>query len=255
MRTMAVFFLSVGVVLGVALGACADPAALIGAAFADVYRAFGPIFALHGAYGDYLFEGTPVRVPQGLDLACDAFSLELANLHLVWSLQTASGIAAPSSTVRLRVEADAFCMTHGARLAAMAAAPLVAPSALQTASDAGLFAAVFDVNELLERTFTHAFEDLENDAARWSFSVAFATRTLVGRVDLARVDDLAGIFYGGEDRTEPPYLVSPEIREDMERAIALSGRSLEVVESAEARTVLERICTYFEAWTGYEPAE
>ena len=225
---------------------CADDAARLGAVFSEAYLAFGPIHALHAVYEAYLFEGILPTVPSELGDACDGFLQQLAQAHLLFATQTASLIVAPAMWINLRVYADAFCLAHGETLQSISCQNVLSAERLQTASETGLFPAIFDLRELLGQAFTETFEDLPDDEARWRFSVAFSTTALALRSELARIDDdLGAIFYGGEGRTEPPFAVAEDIQKAMERLIELSGRDLELSEIDEVRDLATRVVNAF----------
>jgi len=236
-----------GVGLCLAGGASyADTAARLGASFAASHEAFGPIYALHAEYGDFLFEGAVPVVPPGIGVACEEFLLQLANTHLLFVTETASDIGPPPSWIHLRVRADAFCLTHGSTLQSISEGAFLAQSQLQTASESGLFPAIFELREVLEQAFTDTFDGLPEDDSRWRFSVAFSVGALAFRREIQRIDEnLAVIFYGGEGRTEPPFEVAEPARQAMERLIALCGRDLEQDEADEAAELARRILDAF----------
>jgi len=216
----------------------------IGSEFAAAYASFAPILAFHESYADYLFEGTPVTIPDDLGSACEAFSMGLAMLHVSLVAETAP-VAPPSTLVRLRIEADAFCESFGGRLREIAES-CPDPQALEDASKAGLFGAAYDLSEHMEETFTEAFESIEEERGRWAFSVAFTSRALMEQPVVSRIDSsLPAIFYGSEDATGPPFPVSAEVADAMARLIDLTGRSIDVEESERARILAATIHTYF----------
>ena len=241
------------VLLGVSLcfiGAAghADMTSRLGLGFAAAHEAFGPIYGLHAEYGDFLFEGTIPTVPPGLKTACEEFLHQLASMHLLFVTQTLSDIASPPSWVHLRVRADAFCLRHGSMLQSISGEAVLGEGQLQTASESGLFPAVFELNEFLELAFTETFEGLPNDESRWRFSVSFSAGALVLRREIQRIDeDLATIFYGGEGRTELPFAIAASIEEAMKRLVSLSGRDLEGKETNEAGDLAKRILDAFVA--------
>ena len=197
------------------------PRAQIATEFADAYSAFAPLFAFHGSYADYLFDGSDVRIPPGLGTACENLSLGLALLHLSIVTQTDPAPPAVSrAMIRLRAEADAFCGAYGPDLEAIASSSEVDFASLREASAAGLFAAIHDMNELLEEAFTETYEAINDDERRWAFGVAFTTRALAKRERIDRIaENLAEIFYGSAERAEPPFLVSEDIVEAMKALI------------------------------------
>jgi len=222
-------------VLLLAWGAAASPAAMVGGSFAEVYHAFGPMHTLHSAYGDYLFEGTAVAVPQGLFEACDSLLLQLGELHLEFLTQTPAEIAAPNAWIHLRVRADAFCLEWGESLQEVSQVETLEGAALQSASASGLFPAIFELSEWLDLAFTESFDGLPGDEDRWRFSVGFSARTIMLAEILRIDDDLPRIFYGGSERTAPPFPVDDEVEEAMRELIQMVGLSLTVEEREEAR--------------------
>lgn len=223
------------------------PQAQIAAEFADAYSAFAPLFAFHGSYADYLFDGNDVRIPPELGTACGNLSVGLALLHLSIVTQTDPAPPAVSrAMIRLRAEADAFCGAYGPDLEAIASSSEVDFAQLGEVSDAGLFAAIHGMNELLEEAFTETYEAIDDDERRWAFGVTFTARALAKRDRIDRIaENLAEIFYGSAERAEPPFLVSEEVVEAMKALIALSGHILESSEAAQARALAEEIHAYF----------
>jgi hypothetical protein len=226
--------------------ASACPTGEIATEFADAYSAFAPIFALYGEYADYLFDGSPMTVPEGLGTACEDFAIDLAVVHLALVTQTESGGLASGVMIRLRAETDAFCVAYQPILEAIGSSSEVDPGSVGEASDAGLFARIYVLNELLEDAFAETFDAIRDDEARWCFAVTFATRTLVNRERVKRLDEsLDEILYGGPNRSEPPFSVPEEIADAMASLVALSGRDLEPDESDRARSLAAEIHAYF----------
>ena len=221
----------------------------IATAFADAYSAFAPIYALHEGYAEYLFAGNGTSVPSGLAGACEAFAVGLAHLHLVFLDQTGSVVVAlPRGVVRLRAEADAFCVSWGETLAEIASSETLDLRLAEEASEGGLFAGIYVLNGLLESTFSETFEAIDGDERRWRFSVAFAARVLVDRESILRVNEnLDEILYGAPGRTEPPFPVAAGVAEAMAELVALSGRDLTAEEAERARALAAQVHAFFAA--------
>jgi len=215
--------------------------------FADVYSAFGPIYTLYGEYAEYLFDGSPMTIPEDLKTACEDFAIHLAVVHLTLVTQTESeGLSTSAVMIRLRGEAAAFCGTYQTTLATIASSPEVDLDDVDAASDAGLFAEIYALNELLGRAFADTFDAIDEDEARWCFAVAFATRSLVNRASADRLDEsLAEILYGGPNRSSPPFPLPREIADAMADLVSLCGRDLVSGESDRARVLAAKIHAYF----------
>jgi len=232
-------------ILFVTIAAAADgcPTGWIATEFADAYAAFAPIYALHAAYADVLFSGTNLAVPPDLAGACDAFSIEVARLHLALLTQTGSIVVpVPRAMVRLRAGADAFCEEYGTVLREIGSTPSPDLGRIEEASDAGLFAEISAVNGVLEEAFTAFYEAIDDEEARWRFAVAFVTRGLVHRDSASRIDaNLLEIFYGSADRASPPFSVSEDVSAAMASLIEYAGRALTPAEWCEVQTLSSRI--------------
>lgn len=214
------------------------PEARLGSRFAKVHAAFAPLLAFQESYASHLFEGTAVETPPGLALACEAFAIELASLHVELLAEAALlPETAAGRLVRLRVETDAFCGSHAAALAELAGSAPPDPTLLEAASEAGLFAGIYALSERLDEAFTEVFDGIETEEARWAFAVSFACRALIERPAIVRLsEELPGILFGGSDRDRPPFPTPSAIAESMTELAALAGRDLspEEVDRAEA---------------------
>jgi len=236
-------FLGAVLVMVIAAAAVGCPIGWIATEFADAYAAFAPIYALYAAYADVLFSGTDLAISPGLESACDAFSIEVARLHLALLMQTGSIVVpVPRAMVRLRAGTDAFCEEHGATLRVIGSAPSPDLSRVEEASGAGLFAEISEMNAILEEAFTEFYEAIDDEEARWRFAVAFVTRGLANRDEASRIDaNLAEVFYGGADRSTPPFPVGAEVVAAMTSLIEHAGRDLTSSEWSEVRTLSDRI--------------
>ena len=168
-------------------GAPAD----LGSDFSDAYAAFAPLYTAHRSYADYLFSGTEVTIPADLGDACVGFARELAQLQLDMVTQTESELAAPITYLaRLRSDTALFCETYQPFLLAMTRSTDERMEAVQTASDAGAFAAIADLNRLFEGVLDATINAFEIDEEKWVFAVTFACRTFIvsPRIDRGRLD-------------------------------------------------------------------
>jgi hypothetical protein len=223
------------------------PQGRAGSQFADVYSAFAPWFALHEAFAEYLFRGSETEIPADLSSCCEGFSLALARLQLTMGAQSDSPTAVLNARLpELLVEVDTFCAIYRPILETIDASDGGDFTDLEEASDAGLFARIYELHERLEDLFTTAFDEIDNDRSRWSFAVAFTVRTLTSHEAIERIDeDLAGIFYGREGASGPPFPVPEAIAEAMAGLVALSGRDLPPSESERAGRWAEEILAAF----------
>jgi len=221
---------------------CSGSPAILGSQFADTYTAFAPLYVLHRSYAEYLFSGTAVEIPSDLAAACERFSYEMALFHVDYITQTESVTAGGLAyLVRLRAELASFCDAYTGSLAAIAEPDEVDYEILKAASDAGLFAEIKRMNDLLATALDEILAGLGEGVDRWTFAVTFAIRTLLNQTEIERIDaDLREILYAGPEGTAPPFAVPAEILEAMERLIGLSGQELsdsdvdDAIESATA---------------------
>ncbi|MGB2982279.1 MAG: hypothetical protein WBC63_00275 [Candidatus Bipolaricaulia bacterium] len=220
----------------------------IGAGFADVYSSLAPVVAFHESYADYLFDGTAVTVPPDLGTSCEGLLIELARLHLTLlsPREPSSRAPAPASLIRLRGKADAFCTVYGPTIASVAESPEIDHAHLAEASEAGLFVGIFELNGILEETFTEAFDAEDREEDRWAFAVSFALRTLANRAVVDRIDEnLLEILFGGSGRTASPFPVPEAIGAAMTELAAFSGRDLTSSESEAVGRLVDRILAHF----------
>jgi len=246
MRSLAIGLMSLCVLTAASLVALGTPAVL-GSEDADAYTAFAPLYVLHRSYAEYLFSGTELEIPADLIDACERFSYEMALFHLDYSLQieeaTAGGLA---YLVRLRIEAASFCEAYGEAIAAIAALDEADYELLGDASDAGLFAEIKRINDLMEATLDEILIDLGEGIERWTFAVTFSLRTLLNQAAVGRINaNLPEILYADPEGTAPPYAVPEEIAAAMERLVGLSGIELSEAEAGEAIESAWAIYDYF----------
>jgi len=211
-----------------------------GAAFAEVYHAFAPLFALHRAYADYLFLGAPVRPPEGLPAACEEIPPQLDLLRAGILVQTGSAeVVALLSRVQEKL--FSFCQAYPETLDEIASLDEVGSSLLQEAADAGLFARVGELEEALNSAFDKTVSGFEPDR-QWRFSVAFAMRTLLEQGEVPRLEPaLVEILLGSERSPPPPADLPASLLDDVATLARLCGRDLSLEEQSGAAELAARI--------------
>ena len=244
MRTLGLVLIGV---LTLAAAATATPAASLGSAFADAYAAFAPLYEFYRSYADYLFAGTPVAIPAGLESACTQFPAALETLQFALVTQTAS---APAETlghlVRLRGDAVLLCNTFGPDLEALAQPGDPDLDRLAEWSDAGLFVSIYEANRTFETALNAALDAAGNGRERWELAVTFAVRGLLLASDLVRVSgEIDEILYGAADASAPPFPVPTDVAEAMATLVARAGLDLADGERAGILAAAERIYEYF----------
>ncbi len=235
-------FVAVIITLLIPIGVCASPATL-GGEFADAYSAFGPIYALYRSYADYLFAGTPVVIPAGLDGACQTFSHGLEKLQIALVTEKGGNTEeALTYLVRSRQAAESFCVSYRTTLRTIAAMSTPDMTFLATAAKAGFFASISDINNLMGRAFDRALIGLPTAATRWRFSVAFATRTLIDKQKITRMDpSLSKILLGSADTPPPPSGLSPILMTAVKELAAYSGKTLTADAAARVKALAATI--------------
>jgi hypothetical protein len=150
------------------------------------------------------------------------------------------------SLARLGMEASGFCLSYLPTLEEIErSSPDGLIPLLDHAADERLFASIYAIDRSLEEAFSQTILALGEGLERWRFAVAFATRTIIDRDPLERIDeDLKGIFYG-EGRSSPPIGLPDTVDEAMAGLISLSGRSLTEYEADQARYLAGYIEYYF----------
>jgi hypothetical protein len=215
---------------------CCGSPALLGSQFADAYAAFAPLYVLHRSYGEYLFNGTAVEVPEDLPDSCERFSYELALFHVAYVVQTES--AAPGGLaylVRLRAESASFCDVYDESIRAIAESDEVDYDVLGAASDGGLFAEIKRMNDLMETALDEILAGMGEGIERWAFAVTFSIRTLLNQTEVERINtNLREILYADPEGTASPFAVPTEVASAMERLVELSGRELSVTQREDA---------------------
>ena len=215
---------------------CDGAPALLGARFADAYAAFAPLYVLHRAYGDHLFNGTGVEIPPDLEGSCARFSYELALFHVDYVAQTESATAGGLAYLaRLRAESTSFCDVYDESIRAIAGSDEVDYDLLSAASDGGLFAEIKRMNDLMEAALDEILAGMGEGIERWAFAVTFSIRTLLNQEELERIStNLREILYADPEGSAPPFAVPADVASAMGRLVELSGRELSETEREDA---------------------
>ena len=237
------FFLIILILL--APVALASPTHL-GSTFADAYSAFAPLYALYRSYAEYLFQGTAVVVPPGLESACQSCSKTLETLQVTFIVQTDSQrVEEVGYLVRLRGKLSSFCESYREPIATIAVADPIDLSLLDQAAEENLLASISDLNKLFEELLNLTIENLKGAHDRWAFNAAFATRTLMNQKTIERIDSaLEPILLGSEETSPPPEHLPEEITQALQSLAALSGRDLSFQEQVEAGALARTIHTF-----------
>jgi hypothetical protein len=235
-------FLLVLIFGGLSLPVATAPAPL-GGAFADAYTAFAPLYALFQSYAGYLFLGSEVVLPPGLDKVCGNFPEALADLVAEFREQSGSCVLEALSTLGgLREGVSRFCQSYSEQIEAVARMHEVDLDDLARAAESGFFRAIAGFNENLQEAFGLGLNCFENGEDRWRFDVAFATRTLLDQEAIVKLDmSLRTILLGLEEMSPLPDDLPTDIREAIESLVTLCGRPLSVKETDGARGLAEKI--------------
>lgn len=245
-------------------GCIASPAH-VGSAFADAYSAFAPLYTLYRSYAEYLFRGSAVVVPPGLESACQSCSTRLDSLQMTFIVQTDSPYTEEVGyVVRLRERVTSFCENYREPITAIASAESIDLSFLAQADEDDLFASISDLNTLFDKTLNLTIENLEEASDRWMFNTAFATRTLMNQEKIERIHfsleltlltsslpehrskeimEALQFFSVLNDRElpAPPENLPEEIMKALQSLAALTGRELSPQERAQAGTLARSI--------------
>lgn len=221
-------------VLAAGIGGLASPASL-GSAFADTYTAFAPLYALYSGYAGYLLQGMEVTVPPGLEGACDRFAVHLAALQMAFIVQTDSQrVEEVTSLAHLRENALSFCDQYREAVESIATSEAADLVVLADLAGRGFFSRIQALNGILQEVFSQTLEDLQPGFDHWSFSAAFATRTVLLQEELLRIDpSLEQILLGAG--SSPSVDLPDEIAEAVRSLASLSGRDLSPEEREEAQ--------------------
>ncbi len=235
----------VGVVLVVAfalspLHGLASPASL-GGGFADTYTAFAPLYALYRSYADYLFYGSEVVIPPGIGGACQSLSKTLPSLQAEMIVQTGSAEAL-TYIVHLRQSLDPFCSTYSSTIAGLAATSTPDQDLLKEAADKGFFAAVSNMNKLLERAFNSTLDGLPPGDPQWAFATAFVCRTLIDQPRITHIEStLDRILLGSDDTPSPPSDLPEGIMQSLKALSAYAGKDVTPAEVERVKTLAHKI--------------
>lgn len=220
--------------------------ARLGSIFADVYTAFAPLYALHDSYANYLFTGSEVIVPSGLDEACEELSQHLGKLHMGLIIQTDSQrVEAVTYLADLQGSVASFCATHQEQIVAIAAMEENDLTLFSQASERGLFAEIKELRTLLDEVFTLTLENLTEERDQWMFKAAFVIRTLINQEEIEQINvSLEQILLGSEETPAPPEDLPKEVLQGLHALVSFSGRKLTPQEQEEVVTLTRAIYAY-----------
>ncbi len=245
-RDMILRTVGVATFLIASLSFCAvsSPASL-GSTFSGTYTSFAPLYALYKTYADYLFSGTPIVIPDGLEQACTLFQMKLETLQMALIVQTDSErVAQVTRVAHLRQTMASFCDTYQGTIAEIASLSAPDMGILQDAADSGLFAAISGANKELEAVFTSTIDGYATKE-RWAFDVAFSMRTLLSRGDFAKLDrSLSQILLGPDGAQYGPGVIPLGIVSQVNAVASLAGRDLDEAEQQKAAAVTQEIYDY-----------
>lgn len=230
------------------LAAAAFPSpARVGSVFADTYYAFSPLYALYKAYANFLFSGTDVIVPEGLEQACSHLQESLETLQMELITQTDSQrVEQVTRLAHLRQSTSIFCQTYSSTIEMIVHPQGGDIDPLQIASDRGLFAAISDENKALEGLFSSTLDSYSSHA-QWAFAVSFSMRTIMNQDDLVRLDSsLREILLGPEDSPYPPGVVPDEILPEVQQQAGLVGGKLDQNQADLAIALAREIYDYLQ---------
>ncbi len=198
--------------LVVAVPAVATPQARVGSGFSDIYSAFAPLGVLHRSYGDYLFYGSNVAIPDGLPSACESCAYEAALLQTELYTQTGSYVAMTQPRLaRFRADLAAFCNRYEPTLEGLSQTGASDLEVLHKASEEGLFSTIYDLQQELQSVFEICLDSLREPEEKWSFAAAFSLRTLLKQEAPETISSsLRDILFGSPEATSPPGFV-PEV--------------------------------------------
>ena len=242
MKSLLLLFIIGAIAVSIPIGGWASPATL-GGEFADAYSAFGPVYALYRSYADYLFAGTPVVVLAGLGGACQTFSRSLGKLQIALVTEKGGNTdEALTYLVRVRQATNAFCTSYHTTLRTIAAMSTPDMTFFAKVAKAGFFATISGINNLMERAFDRALTGLPDATAQWQFSVAFATRTLIDKQKITRIDSsLSKILLGSADTPPPPSGISPVLMTAVNELAVYSGKTLTADAAARVKALAATI--------------
>lgn len=219
--------------------------ARLGSIFADVYTAFAPLYALHNSYANYLFIGSEVIVPSGLDKACEELS-QLGKLHMGLIIQSDSQrVEVLAHLADLQGNVASFCATHQEQIAAITAMEENDLTLFSQVSERGLFAEIKELRTLLDEVFTLTLENLTEERDQWMFNAAFVIRTLINQEEIEQINlSLEQILLGSEETPAPPEDLPEEVLQGLHALVSFSGRKLTPQEQEEVVTLARTIYAY-----------
>lgn len=230
-------------VISLSVAACASPSADLGSRFADAFDGFAPLGVLHRSYSDYLFYGTDVAIPGGLDTSCPTTGTLLGLLHIELLMQTGAHVVAGLPRLaRLRADLAEFCARQSENLVTLAQLQLIDLDVLKRAGDEGLFAEIYALQDALQIALDAVLEELPDDVRMWEFAVAFSLRTLLNAGETSRLEpSLRSILYGSEEASEPPAFLPEELSQSIIELAALIGVPLDDAARSRARELAETV--------------
>ncbi len=232
-----------GLICFLPVSAVSSPATL-GGGFADAYTAFAPLYGFYRSYADHLFYGTEVEVPPGIEDTCQSFFSTLGDLQLELIIQTGSA-AALTYVTHLRQSLVSFCSTYEGVLEMVEGTAKPDPKFLAQAADAGFFAAISNLNKLMENAFNNAIDSLPPGDPQWEFAAAFVCRTIIDQPRITHIDPTLGKVLLGSDETPPPPRWIPDrIMEAMHALSAYSGSDVPAAEVDTVRKLAEEIYSF-----------
>ncbi len=218
----------------------ASPASL-GGSFADAYTAFAPLYSLYRSYADYLFYGSKVIIPPGIETVCQTFSTILSSLQMEIIAQTESGEAI-NYVAHLRQSLESFCTRYSQTITAIAVMSTPNMEFLETAAKKDFFSSVSDLNKLLKGAFDAVLEELPPGEPQWSFAVAFACRTLIDQPRITHIEDsLKKILLGSDESPPPPSGLPDEIVETLHELAAYAGKDIAPTDVGRVKRLAHKI--------------
>lgn len=210
-----------------------------GSAWAETFHAFAPLGVLYGRYVEYTFQGTELRVPEGVDIACERTGWFLSEIQISLLTQTAPRVTpARTEVVQMRADLASFCGFHEEVLTALRQAGTPARELLRDAAAQGLFSGIRHLQERLQHVLERAIDALESEQETYFFGVAFALHTL--RLQLGwnlLSSDLRAILHGSLDAQEPPGFLPDRVQAMVEDLVSWVDVPLDV----ETKPTLDRL--------------
>ena len=226
------------------LGVLSSPAS-VGAAFADTYSAFAPLYTLYKSYANFLFSGTQIVIPKNLNEACQKLQSHLNSLQMEIITQTDSQrVEQITRIAHLRQKTAMFCRTYSDVIFSIASLATADLDMLKRAADDGLFVAVSDENKELEGLFSSTL-DTYVGSEQWKFATAFSMRTLIEQEDLIKLDSsLSEILIGPKDSPYDEGIVPAAVLSQARELALLVGINLDDKERERALALAREIYEY-----------